>query len=157
MLRYRCVPIKTEVVERFRTGLQDDAGSALIRVVDDDGGLPCRHCLRETAPGEPALLGSYHLERPKGIYWTPSPIFVHERACQPYTEQDRLPPIVLTRLVSLRAYDSDHRAIYELGEVQDSNLAEDALARCLGDPRTEFVSIHTAKPGCLLCAVERVD
>ena len=29
------------------------------------------------------------------------------------------------------------------------------LARALGDPRTAFVNVHTARPGCLLARVER--
>jgi hypothetical protein len=30
------------------------------------------------------------------------------------------------------------------------------LGGALGDPRTRFVNIHTARPGCWLAAVERL-
>ena len=82
MTAFQCVPIETETAERFRrTGL-DDNGNVLRRIVANAaGGFPCRHCLRSAAPGQAVLLGSYNLPRPRGIYWTPSPIFVHADAC----------------------------------------------------------------------------
>jgi hypothetical protein len=42
-----------------------------------------------------------------------------------------------------------------LGHVSDGDAVDMALARAMGDERTAFVNIHTAKPGCLLCRVER--
>ena len=37
-----------------------------------------------------------------------------------------------------------------------SLIAAAPLTRALDDPRTRFVNIHTARPGCLLAAVERL-
>ena len=46
--------------------------------------------------------------------------------------------------------------VYELGDVCDGTDVERLLDRALADRRTDFVNIHTARPGCLLCRVERV-
>jgi hypothetical protein len=155
MTAFRCVPIATSIAERFRATGRDDRGNALRRVVAEGRGEPCRHCLREASAGETVLLGSYDLPRPRGIYWTPSPIFVHADACPAFGEPDMIPEIVRGRLVSVRAYDSDDQCLYDLGHAGDGDGVDAPLARALADERAAFVNIHTAKPGCLLCRVER--
>ena len=95
MTAFRCVAIPTEVAERFRrTGL-DDRGQPVHRRVVDGPGFPCRHCLRLGEAGEVMLLASYDLPHPQGVYWTPSPIFLHERACDRFEASDEIAPIVL--------------------------------------------------------------
>ena len=94
--------------------------------------------------------------RPLGIYWTPSPIFVHAGPCPRYAGTDELAPIVRANgLVSVRAYDAADQCIYELGQVCEGEAAGAPLALALRDERTAFVNIHTARPGCLLTRVER--
>ena len=157
MTAFRCVPIETETADRFRrTGL-DDGGNALRRIeAAAGGGFPCRHCLRPAAPGETVLLGSYNLPRPRGIYWTPSPIFLHAEACARFEAQGEVAPIIRRNaLVSVRAYDGADQCIYDLGQVCPGEEVDAPLERALGDPRTAFVNVHTARPGCLLSRVER--
>lgn len=157
MTAFRCVAIETETAERFRRTGQDDSGNQLRRVVvTAGGGFPCRHCLQLGMPGETMLLGSYNLKRPLGIYWTPSPIFVHEAACPRAAAESEMAPIVRANpLVSVRAYDAADQCLYELGQVCSGQDVDDPLALALGDNRTAFVNIHTARPGCLLVRVER--
>ena len=156
MPRFRCVPIPTEAALRFRRTGRDDRGGALHRRVVDGPGFPCRHCLRLGEPGEAMLLGSYDLPRPRGVYWTPSPIFLHERDCARFEAADRIAPVVAANgLVSVRSYDAEEMCLYDLGQVCGGEDVEAPLTRALDDPRTRFVNIHTARPGCLLCAVER--
>ena len=157
MTRFKCVAIPTGTAERFRrTGL-DDSGNALRRMTASGGtGSPCRHCLCFAAPGEDVLLGSYHLPRPQGIYWTPSPVFIHADACPRFAAADAVAPIIRDGvLVSVRAYDGDDQCLYELGQVCSGAAVDAPLQRALADPRTGFVNVHTARPGCLLSRVER--
>ena len=155
MSRFRCVPIPTETAARWRASGEDDFGNALRRSISPGTGAPCRHCLQNIAKGEAALLGSYHLSGPTGIYWTPSPIFLHEQDCPAYTGENELAPIIRTSLVSVRAYDANQMVLYDLGQVAEGPDADAPLARALADPRTSFINIHTAKPGCLLTRIER--
>ncbi len=157
MTAFQCLPIDTEIAERFRSTGLDDNGNTLRRMVATPGGnFPCRHCLRSAAAGETVLLGSYNLPRPRGIYWTPSPIFVHADACPRFEAANQVAPIVrLNALVSVRAYDAADQCIYDLGQVCAGEEVDAPLERALGDARTAFVNIHTARPGCLLSRVER--
>ncbi len=157
MTAFHCIAIDTETAARFRATGMDDRGNPLRRIVaTPGGGFPCRHCLRLAEPGEAVLLGSYDLPKPRGIYWTPSPIFLHEADCPRSEAIDEIAPIVRANpLVSVRAYDGLHQCLYDLGHVGAGPEVDAPLLRALDDPRTAFVNIHTARPGCLLVRVER--
>lgn len=156
MSLFRCLPIPTETAARFRRTGVDDRGNRLRRsVADAPEGFPCRHCLRMAQPGEALLLGAFDLPRPQGIYWTPSPIFVHEADCPAYAVADVIPDSVRGCLVSLRSYDASDVCLYDLGVVCDGGDADAPLRHALADPRTAFVNIHTARPGCWLARAER--
>ncbi len=157
MTAFRCIPITTEIADRFRRSGRDDNGNTVRRIVAAQaGGYPCRYCLRCAAPGETMLLGSYNLPRPLGIYWTPSPIFLHANACPRFAGENEVAPIVRANaLVSVRAYDGDDQCLYDLGQVCPGDEVDTPLGRALGDPRTAFINIHTARPGCLLARIER--
>jgi hypothetical protein len=135
MTPFQCVPIPTETAERFRrTGL-DDSGNTLRRMTvppESSATFPCRHCLRPGAPGEAMLLGSYDLPGPSA------------------------PIIRVNPLVSVRAYDAADQCLYDLGHVGHGAEVDVPLDRALSDPRTAFVNVHTARPGCLLARVERL-
>lgn len=157
MTRFRCLPIPTTTAARWRATGRDDRGNALHRRVVDGPGFPCRHCLRLGMAGEAMLLGSYDLPHPRGVYWTPSPIFLHVDACPRFAEDDVIAPIVTANgMVSVRSYDTEEMCLYDLGVVCEGQDVAAPLQRALADPRTCFVNIHTARPGCLLTAVERM-
>lgn len=61
-----------------------------------------------------------------------------------------------SRMVSVRAYDAADFCLYDLGEALKGSGIEAAITRAIGDARTKFVNVHTAKPGCLLSRVERI-
>jgi len=64
--------------------------------------------------------------------------------------------VLANGLVSVRSYDAEELCLYDLGEVREGRDVAAPLMRALADPRTRFVNIHTARPGCLLTAVERL-
>ena len=157
MPNFQCIPIPTEAAERFRrTGIDDNGNALRTMEATDEGGFPCRHCLSFAKAGEAMLLGSYNLPRPRGIYWTPSPIFIHAEACPRFSADDILAPIIgQGALLSIRAYDNADQCIYELGQVCAGSDVDAPLDRALSDSRTAFVNVHTARPGCMLSRVER--
>ncbi|WP_372621671.1 DUF1203 domain-containing protein [Falsiroseomonas sp.] len=155
---FRCIAMPTEVARRFRETGRDDRGGRLHRRMVDGPGFPCRHCLRLGEAGEAMLLGSWDLPRPGGVYWTPSPVFLHARDCPRFEAENEIAPTVLANgIVSVRAYDAAEMCLYDLGQVCAGAEVEGPLLRALGDARTRFVNIHTARPGCWLAAAERLD
>jgi hypothetical protein len=159
MSGFRCVAMPTETADRFRSSGADDNGNRVRKMeVTPDGLFPCRHCLRYGEPGEMMLLGSYNIPRPRGIYWTPSPIFVHAERCARFESENEVAPIIRRGiLVSVRAYDNADQCVYDLGQVSPGADVDLPLGRALEDPRTAFVNVHTARPGCLLSRVELIS
>lgn len=156
MTAFRCLPIPTETAARWRATGRDDRGERLHHRLVDGPGFPCRHCLELGRPGERMLLGSYRLPHPRGVYGAPSPIFLHAGDCARFAAPDAVAPIVTANaLVSVRSYDAEEMCLYDLGEVCPGAEVLAPLRRALEDPRTRHVNIHTARPGCLLCAVAR--
>jgi hypothetical protein len=157
MPRFRCIAMPTEAARRFRETGRDDRGGVLHRRVVDGPGFPCRHCLRLGEMGEAMLLGSWDLPRPGGVYWTPSPVFLHAGDCPRFEVVDEIAPTVLANgIVSVRAYDAAEMCLYDLGQVCPGPEVEAPLRRALGDARTRFVNIHTARPGCWLAGAELI-
>ncbi len=155
-MTYRCIPMDTPTATRFRETGFDDRGNALRRIVAvQEGGAPCRHCLGMASVGDEMLLGSYDLPRPSGIYWTPSPIFVHAKECPRFDSPGVAPTVWANSLVSVRAYDAADQCIYDLGVVVPGEEVDGPLRHALADARTAFVNVHTARPGCWLTRVER--
>lgn len=156
MSHFRCVPMDTESALRFRaTRIDDRGGPAHARIVDGPG-FPCRHCLKLGKPGEEMLLVSWDLPRPLGPYWSPSPVFLHAQDCERAAVEDVLPETVTANMiVSLRHYDAEGMCLYDLGMVAAGDAVEAPLRERLADPRVAFINIHTARPGCWLCSVER--
>lgn len=156
MSQFRCVPMDTESARRFRASRIDDRGGPAHSRIVDGPGFPCRHCLRLGEAGEEMLLVSWDLPRPQGPYWTPSPVFLHAHDCASAEVHDTLPETVTANaIVSLRHYDAEGMCLYDLGLVAAGDAVEPALRRNLADPRVAFINIHTARPGCWLCGVER--
>jgi Protein of unknown function (DUF1203) len=157
-MSFRCVAISTEVADRFRRSDRDDSGNQIEhRVADKDTGFFCRHCLGQPGKGREVLLANYHVERPQGVYWSPSPVFVHadSDACPRFLRESEIPKAVRDlRLVGLRSYDAEDHMLYDL-TILTENVHE-RVEEFLGDPRTSYVNIHSSGPGCYLCRVERL-
>jgi Protein of unknown function (DUF1203) len=152
VLNFRCIALPTETAERFRSTRIDDRGSpAIVRELAPGSRGPCRHCLRFARPGEPLLLVSYDVPRPLGVYWTPSPIFIHAERCERFMAVNEIPEMVR----GSRSYDLQDMCLYDLGHVSEGTEIDEPLQWALNDPRTAYVNIHTAKPGCFFCRVER--
>lgn len=158
MAQFRCVAIETEVASRFRLSGRDDRGSPIRRsVAASDHSAPCRHCLCYAGEGDTMLLASHDVPRPGGVYWAPSPVFIHADACARFDRPNVIASIVRRNsLVSIRAYDAEDLCLYDLGAVASADGVDAPLERALDDPRTAFINVHTARPGCWLCRVERI-
>ena len=154
MTGFRYIPMDTASAIRFRQTGRDDAGNPLHRKIADHP-PPADTALQNPRSGLPCC-SVPHFGRPRGVYWTPSPIFLHAEPCERFERMDTVPEIVRHRLVSVRAYDVDDMCIYALGDVCDGTDVERLLDRALADGRTDYVNIHTARPGCFLCRVERI-
>lgn len=135
----------------------DDASLAarnIRRVIADaPRGFPCRVSLQDAAEGETLLLLPHRHHDVAGPYRASGPIFVREQASVSAHFQDQVPPSLLKRLLSLRAYDAE--GWMREADVVEGVDAENALRRMFADERVHSVHIHNARPGCYSCRAER--
>jgi hypothetical protein len=137
-------------------GLSDDALRAQgvqRHVADASAGLPDRIELRDAAPGECVLLLNY-THQPAGTpYRASHAIFVLEGARTAYDAVDAVPPALRRRVLSLRAFDSDHHMVD--ADLVDGAAAEGLIERLFADPAVAYIQAHYARRGCYAARIDR--
>lgn len=122
-------------------------------VADGRPAYPCRVSLQDAVEGERLLLlpHAHHVvDTPYRAY---GPIYVREAAEQAQPAANEIPDLLRARALSLRAYDKDGMMVW--AEVLPGTEVEQGIEQLLAIPRTAYVHIHYAKPGCYACRVDR--
>ena len=144
--------------EPFRSlfDLSDDelADRRAVRVIADaKPGFPCRVSLEDAEPGEELLLVNHEYQPAHSPYRGSHAIYVRRAALETAAVEDRLPPALQGRLLSLRAFNGEGMMLE--GEVAQDQDAVTTLKRFLAIPGAESVHIHSARRGCYLARAER--
>ena len=136
--------------------LDDDAlaaRGAQRYVADRKPGFPCRVSLTDANPGERVVLLPFKHQAAPTPYHASGPIFVREAARNARPAANEVPELLRTRLLSIRAYDSQDM-MTEADVVEGRELGTHLL-RFFDNPRISYVHVHFARPGCYACRVER--
>ena len=137
-------------------GLPDDelARRGAKRVVANvKPGFPDRVELRDAEPGESLILVNHvHLDE-ETPYRASHAVFVLENAGERFDRVNALPQALRVRLLSLRAFDSDHMMVD--ADVVHGSEAEPVIERLLANPRAAYLHAHYAKAGCYAARIER--
>ncbi|MBV8034100.1 DUF1203 domain-containing protein [Roseateles sp.] len=116
-------------------------------------GLPDRVELRDTGPGETALLINHEHQPADTPYRSRHAIFVREHAGAPFDATDTLPTALRSRLLSLRAFDASHLMVD--ADLVDGSAAEALIERLLSRPDVAYVHAHFALRGCYAALIRR--
>ncbi len=146
--------------DRFRPLFQmtDQAliGRGIRRVlVPENPGInyPCRVSLDYPQAGEEMLLLNYrHLDRPDSPYRAEGPIFVR-RGVFAFDRVDALPPIIVQRAMSIRAYDED--AMMLDAEIAEKAELEAMVRLWIQRPEVAHIDVHSMRRGCFFCRIQR--
>jgi hypothetical protein len=122
-------------------------------IADEKPGYPCRVSLEDAEPGERLILLPFEHQPAHSPYRAAGPIFVRETAHATFDRADELPPVLVGRMLSVRAYDSDGSMVD--ADVVDGVAVETLLARLFDRADTSYVHVHFARRGCYACRVER--
>jgi len=118
-------------------------------------GFPCRVSLREADPGESVLLVNFEHLSIATPYRSRYAIFVRENATEARLAVNEVPEVLLTRLLSLRAFSSAGMLIG--ADVVHGRGVAPAIARMLGTSNVEYLHVHNAKPGCFAARVDHAQ
>jgi len=129
------------------------AAAGMRRIVADaKPGYPCRVSLEDAEVGETVILVHYRHHAVAGPYGASGPIFVREAASSAYQSRGEIPPALLGRLLSVRAYDAD--GSLRSAEVVGSTDLEALIERLADREGIEYLQVHNAGPGCFICQVD---
>jgi hypothetical protein len=129
------------------------AHQAVRVVADRKSGFPCRVSLRDAEPGETLLLVNYEHLAVASPYRSRHAIYVREHAQDAQLEVNEVPEVLLTRLLSLRAFDGAGM-MCDADVIPGTELAP-AIIRMLARSSVAYLHVHNAKPGCYAARVDR--
>jgi len=140
--------------ELFRMSDRELADISAARMIADaKPGYPCRVSLIDAEVGETVLLLNYEHQPNPSPYRAAHAIFVREHAEQAFPAVGEVPPVLTSRLISLRAFDQDHYMI--AADVVDGQRLSIAIPEILENKEVAYIHLHNAKPGCFSAKVTR--
>jgi hypothetical protein len=130
------------------------AARGAVRQIADNRcpGYPCRVSLTDSKPGDELLLVNYEHHPVASPYRMRFAVYVRKGEEQ-FDAIDRVPEQLRLRTLAVRAFDAEAMMLgWKLAEGEHLEAAIEGL---LADPRTAYLHIHFAAPGCYAARVER--
>ncbi len=137
-------------------GLSDDElarRGVLTTTATSSTGYPCRVSLRDADAGARMFLLNYEHQPANSPYRSTHAIYVQDGAERAAVAVNTVPPVLSTRLLSIRAFD-EHGMIVDADVVEGTDAAL-AFERLLSNERAAYLHVHNAKRGCYAARVNR--
>lgn len=126
----------------------------ILPVTASDDDYPCRITLCGAAKGDRLLLLNYQHQPAASPYRSSHAIYVAQGSVERGVYCNMIPPVMLTRILSIRAFDAMDLIID--AEIVDGVAADSAIQRLLALPETTYLHVHFAKRGCFAATVRKV-
>ncbi len=148
--------LETPVARALQAGGRDANNMLPEKVISQDGGMPCRHCLQYIKAGEEMLIFAYRPFETVQPYAEQGPVFLHGRPCKRHEETETSPLMFQEwEQLLIRGYTRDERIKYGTGKVVKTRFLADECNAVLADREIEFVHVRSASNNCYQCRVER--
>ena len=137
-------------------GLSDEelAKRNVVRmIVTAKPSFPCRVSLTDRDIGERVLLLNHVSHDVAGPYRASHAIFVTEGVEQPAEFVDEVPPVLSSRVLSLRGFDSEGMMVDAM--LAQPGEADATIRRLFENPGVETIHAHNATRGCFAARIER--
>ena len=125
---------------------------AVRRIAASKPGFPCRISLTDAEVGDEVILVHHEHHAVASPFRASHAIYVRKGE-QQFDAVDRIPPMLRSRLLSVRAFDAAGMLV--AADVADGTDLETLIERQLADAQVEYLHIHFARPGCYAARVER--
>jgi Protein of unknown function (DUF1203) len=117
-----------------------------------DGPSPCRVSLTDATPGDEVILVNHEHHAVESPYRMRFAIYVRKGE-KTFDAVDAVPDQLRRRTLAVRGFDAS--AMMTGWELIEGIWLEEAIERRFADPRTDYLHIHFAAPGCYAARVER--
>ncbi len=128
------------------------AAGAVRMTADSHPGFPDRIGLDDAPLGEDVILVNHISQSADTPYRASHAIFVWEGAAR-FDEVDVLPPAMLRRPQSLRAFD--RRGMMRAADIADGAAIADLIGRLFDVPEGAEIHAHNARQGCYMARISR--
>jgi hypothetical protein len=149
------IALETSVVRALQEGGHDANGQAPERQVSPGSGIPCRHCLRPVAEGEPFLVLAHRPFPAPQPYAEQGPIFLHADACPQHAAGAEVPRMLASPRYIVRGYNRDDRIVYGSGQIVPTGDIPTAASKMFEDERIAYIHVRSASNNCYQCRMER--
>jgi hypothetical protein len=122
-------------------------------IADKNPGFPCRISLKDAERGDRMILLPYVHHNSESPYRSSGPIFVCESASEASLDMNEIPPLVASRLLSVRAYDRCGMMVNS--DVTEGAAVAETIGRLFRIDRVSYLHLHNARAGCYSCRVDR--
>jgi hypothetical protein len=137
----------------FAMSTEELAAVSARRLVADGPGYPCRVSLVDADVGDELVLCPYVHHDVTSPYRAAGPIFVRRAALHRASHVDEVPPVLATRLLSVRAYTGDGELA--TADVMPGTELATHVACLFADPGVAYLHVHNARRGCFAARVDR--
>jgi hypothetical protein len=146
--------LPTEAVRALQNDGVDAYGRRPERKISDGGGVPCRHCMKNVAAGEPYLVLAYRPFPELQPYAETGPIFLHADACERAAASEELPEMLASPDYIVRGYGEDDRIVYGTGAVVATGAIADRAEALLAREDVAYVHVRSARNNCYQCRID---
>ncbi len=130
-----------------------EAIGARRQTVSSKPGYPCRVSLADAEVGDTVVLVNYEHLPEQTPYRASHAIYVREGAEQARPAADEVPPVLSSRLLSVRCFGADHFMIQ--ADVVDGAQLGPMLDEMFRNQAVAYIHLHNAKQGCFAAKVTR--
>jgi hypothetical protein len=117
-----------------------------------DGPSPCRVSLTDATPGDEVILVNYEHHAVESPYRMRFAIYVREGE-KTFDAVGAVPDQLRRRTLAVRGFNDN--GMMTGWELIEGIWLEEAIERQFAEPRTRYLHIHFAAPGCYAARVER--
>jgi hypothetical protein len=117
-----------------------------------DGPRPCRVSLTDAVAGDELILVNYEHHAVASPYRMRFAIYVR-RDEKTFGAVDTVPEQLRKRTLAVRGFDAD--AMMTGWELTEGAQIEGVIEKLFADPRTAYLHVHFAAPGCYAARIER--
>jgi hypothetical protein len=123
-----------------------------VRRIADRAGYPCRISLTDAKAGDDLILVNYEHHAVASPYRMGFAIYVRAGE-ERFDAVDEVPAQLRTRTLAVRGFDAG--GMMTGWELIEGVTLEEAIERQFADPRTSYLHVHFAAPGCYAARIER--
>ncbi len=137
-------------------GMADDelAARGIVRMtVTEKPSFPCRVTLEDREIGEQVLLVNHVSHDVTNPYRASHAIFVMQGEIEAAEFIDEVPPVLDTRILSLRGFD--HQGMMAQAVLTEPGEADEGIRRLFANPDVATIHAHNATRGCFAAKIER--